>query len=319
MSKLKILTVDDDPDILDVLEVTLMEEYSIIQASTGKEAFEKLKAEKPDILILDYQLPDTIGIKICEELRKNPIFLHLPVLMLTGKGETEDKVKGLSAGADDYMVKPFSPPELLARVQMLIRRSTISLDANPLTRLPGNVSINKELEKRLDSKDRFAVLYSDLDNFKALNDHYGFKQGDEVIKQFSRTMIDAVQEKGNVNDFIGHIGGDDFVVITTYDKAEEIAKKIISEFDKAAPQFYKEPDRIKGYIETKDRSEQIQKFKFVTVSIGIITNRDREFSHIAEVSSVGAELKELAKKCPDSNYIFDRRSGADRPVDKKPE
>jgi len=307
MNKLKILSVDDDPDILDVLEATLEDEFDVVRAETGIEALKKTETEKPDMLILDYMLPDTTGIKICRELRSNPLFIHLPILMLTGKGEVEDKITGLNAGTDDYMVKPFSPQELIARVHMLIRRSTISLDANPLTRLPGNVSINTELKKLLDDKKRFAMLYIDLDNFKALNDYYGFERGDKVIKKLSRIIIDCMQKIGTVNDFIGHIGGDDFVVVTSADKAEAAAKLIISTFDKNCPQFYDESDRIKGYIETKAREGQLKTFPFITVSIGIVTNLYRTFSHTAQISSLGAELKASAKKIAGNSYALDRR------------
>ena len=308
MNKLKILIVDDNPDILDLLEATLEDEYEVIKANKGSELFEELEIGKPDIIVLDYMLPDTTGIKICQKLRNNPLFINLPILMLTGKGELDDKITGLNAGADDYMVKPFSPEELIARVHMLIRRSTISLDANPLTRLPGNISINIELKRLLNNKKKFAVLYLDLDNFKALNDYYGFDRGDRVIKKFSRIIIDCLQKKGTTNDFIGHIGGDDFVVITSIDNAEEAAKLIISTFDKTCPQFYDESDRIKGYIETKARDGNLKQFFFVTVSIGIITNLYRKFSHLAQISSVGAELKRAAKKISTSNYTIDHRT-----------
>ena len=308
MYKIKILIVDDDPDILDLLQITLEDIYEIIQAATGKEALEKAEKESPDLLILDYSLPDIQGPQISETLRQNPHFLHTPILMLTGKGEVEDKVRGLEAGIDDYMVKPFAPQELIARLRMLIRRSNINLDANPLTRLPGNVTINSELEKIIKKQDKFAVLYIDLDHFKALNDYYGFEKGDEIIKEIARILIESVQDKGTVHDFVGHIGGDDFVIITTLDNAEEIAKQIISEIDKAAPNFFEEADRLKGYFETKDRDGKIHKFGFLTLSIGIITNEERAFSHIGEISSVGAELKKLAKMIPESNYVFERRT-----------
>ncbi len=308
MNKLKVLAVDDDPDILDLLEISLEDEFEVIKAATGQEALSSVTKEKPDVIILDYMLPDTTGVEICRQLRNNPLYLHLPILMLTGKGEVEDKVTGLGAGADDYMVKPFSPPELIARIHMLIRRSTISLDANPLTRLPGNVSITNELTKRINNREKFAVLYIDLDSFKALNDFYGFERGDEVIRETSRIIINSVQKNGTVNDFIGHIGGDDFVVITNIDKAEEIAKEIVSNFDKIAPQFYDEKDRLKGYIETEDRSGFQRQFPFVTISIGIITNLYKDFNHIAEISSIGVELKEAAKRVPRSNYVIDRRA-----------
>jgi len=307
MSKLKLLIVDDDPDILDVLEVTLQEEFEVTTASTGSEALEKLKEQPPNLLVLDYVLPDLEGPQICKMIRKDPLLLNLPVLMLTGKGEIEDKVGGLEAGADDYMIKPFSPQELIARIKMLIRRSRASLDANPLTRLPGNVSINKELKEKINSKEPFAVLYVDIDNFKALNDFYGFEKGDTVIKETARILLDAIQRKGSINDFIGHIGGDDFVIVSSPQSAGAIAKKIVDDFDGISSEFFEEKDRAKGYIETKGRDSQIHKTSFPTISIGIITNLEREFTHTAQISSLGAEMKSLAKKFPQSKFIFDKR------------
>lgn len=308
MYKLKILSVDDDPDILDLILATLEGDYEIVQASSGEEAVEKAKQTSPDLLILDYNLPGMTGPEICKALRKDPLFLNTPILMLTGKGETEDKVTGLEAGVDDYMVKPFDPQELMARIRMLIRRSNINLDANPLTRLPGNVSINRELEDKIRRNESFAVLYTDLDNFKALNDYYGFQKGDELIKETARILMNCAQQKGTVKDFVGHIGGDDFVVITNPDNAEDLAKKVIADFDKAAPNFFDQKDRVKGFIETKGRDGLVHKFGFPTISIGIISTEQRQFSHVAEIGSVGAELKKLAKKFSESKYVFDRRN-----------
>jgi len=308
MYKLKILVVDDQPEILEIIEDTLKENFEVLKAYNGNEALNKIKKEIPDLLILDYMLPDINGVEICKILRKDPLWIHLPILMLTGKGEIEDKIKGLESGADDYMVKPFSPKELLARINMLIKRSNINLDANPLTHLPGNVSIHRELEERLKKNEKFAMLYIDINNFKALNDHYGFARGDNVIKETARIIINAVQEKGNPFDFIGHIGGDDFIVISTIEKAEEIAKKIIFDFDKNSINFFDEMDRKKGYIETVGRDNQLHKFGFLTIAIGIVTNQNKEFNHIAEISSMGAELKNFAKKFNTSKYIIDKRS-----------
>ncbi|MFA7676652.1 MAG: response regulator [Candidatus Omnitrophota bacterium] len=308
MRELKILVVDDDPDILELIEATLKEQFEVVTASNGKEAMEKLKLESPNLLVLDYVLPDTQGPQICKAIRKDTLLMNVPILMLTGKGEIEDKVFGLESGADDYMLKPFSPQELIARVRMLIRRSGANLDANPLTRLPGNVSINKELGEEIEKNNKFSVLYIDIDNFKALNDHYGFEQGDTVIKTTARILIDAIHLKGSVNDFIGHIGGDDFVIITSLELAEGIAKKIIADFDKVSPRFFEEKERIRGYIESKGRDGQIHKFSFPTISIGIVSNLNRTFTHTAQISSLGAEMKGLAKKFPESKYIFDKRT-----------
>jgi len=307
MHKLKILIVDDNPDILEVLESTLEEEFKVITAATGNEALKKIKTQSPNLLVLDYVLPDLEGPQICKIIRKDSLLLNVPILMLTGKGEIDNKVEGLEAGADDYMIKPFSPQELIARVRMLLRRSHSNLDANPLTRLPGNVSIHKELAEKIKSKENFAVLYIDIDNFKALNDYYGFEKGDNTIKETARILIDTMQQKGTINDFIGHIGGDDFVIITTHQNSEEIAKTVINEFDKISPKFFEEKDSTKGYIETRGRDGQIHKFSFLTISIGIITALEQNFTHTAQISSLGAEMKSLAKKFPESKYIINQR------------
>lgn len=308
MEKPKILVVDDDKDIVEIIEVTLQDEFNILKAYTGKDALSLIKKNPPDLIILDYILPDIDGPTICKILRQDILTLYTPILMLTGKGEVEDKVYGLESGADDYMVKPFSPSELLARVRMLIRRAHIQLDANPLTRLPGNVSITRELERRMQNKEKFAVLYLDIDNFKALNDYYGFERGNEVIKDLARIILEATQKYESTHSFIGHIGGDDFVVITLPEKAETIAQEIINQFDKASPHFFDEKDREKGYIETLDRTGKKRRFKFLTISIGITDNVNREFQHVAEISFRGTELKEYAKKFPHSKYIIDRRT-----------
>jgi diguanylate cyclase (GGDEF)-like protein len=307
MSKLKVLIVDDDPDILDLLEATLEGEFDLIKASTGKDALAKLKNDTPNLVVLDYMLPDIEGPQICKTIRRDSLLINLPVLMLTGKGEVQHKVEGLEAGADDYMIKPFLPQELIARIRMLIRRPTTNLDANPLTRLPGNVSINKELKEKIKSNENLAVLYIDIDNFKALNDYYGFEKGDEAIKQTARILIDTIQKKGSANDFVGHIGGDDFVIITTPETAEEIAKKIIADFDGVSPKFFDEKDRIKGFIESKGRDNQIHKFGFPTISNGIVTSENANFTHTAQINSIGAEIKGLAKKFSESKYLFDKR------------
>lgn len=304
MEKKLILAVDDDPDILEIIKVILEEEFSVITASEGNQVFKIVKEKKPDLLILDYVLPDISGLEICKKLREDTMYLHLPILMLTGKGETEDKVKGLETGVDDYMIKPFAPEELIARVKMLIRRSSIHLDANPLTRLPGNVSIIKELEEMIRTNTKFALLYIDLDNFKSLNDYYGFLRGDALIKEVAHLIIEAVQKKGSPQDFIGHIGGDDFILITSPENAENIAKEIIDNFFSIRLKFYDEKDIKKGFIETYDREGNLKKFDIVTISVGIINNVKNKYRHAAEITSKASEAKTMAKKNTDKKYII---------------
>jgi len=305
---IKILIVDDEADIRDVLRITLeAENYEVIEAENGEEALKVIQTKSPNLVLLDYKMPRMDGREVCRRIKKDILLRHLPIIMVTGKGDINDKIDGIDAGADDYIVKPFEPKELLARIRMIIRRTESDLEANPLTRLPGNVSILNELLRRMESKTQFAVCYLDLDKFKAYNDIYGFEHGDEVIKETARILIRVVHESGNADDFIGHIGGDDFVIVTTPAMVDKICSKIIESFDKAVPSFYNEADRKKGYIVSRDRQGAETKFSLLSLSIGVVTNQFRSIEHVAEIGEIGAELKGYAKNVGKSNYIIDKR------------
>lgn len=307
---IKILIADDDPDIRDVLKLTLSEEnYEIIETTNGEEAIQHIHKDSPDLALLDYKMPILDGRAVCRLVKQDILLRHLPIIMVTGKGELEDKVGGIEAGADDYIVKPFEPKELLARIKMVLRKTERDLEANPLTRLPGNVSILRELTRRLESKDKFAVCYLDLDKFKAYNDTYGFEHGDDVIRETARILIRMVQQSGEPEDFIGHIGGDDFVVVTIPERVDVICKAIIEDFEKTVPSFYNEEDRKNGYITAKDRKGEVQKIPLLSVSIGVVTNELRAIEHVAQVGEIGAELKSQAKRLERSNYLKDKRAG----------
>ncbi|MBI4845713.1 MAG: response regulator [Candidatus Omnitrophica bacterium] len=308
MRKQKILIIDDEPDIRDVLKITLeCEGFEVIEAKDGVDGLEKVHKTSPDLVILDYKMPKMDGHEVCQILKKDILLRHMPIIMLTGKGEIQDKVKGINAGADDYMVKPFEPQELVARIKMITRRSIRDLDANPLSRLPGNVTIMNELEEAIKSNNDFAVCYLDLDKFKAFNDTYGFEHGDEVIRETARIILNVSHELGNPGDFVGHIGGDDFVLLTTLDKVEAVCYKIIDDFDKSAPKFYNRQDRERGYILAKDRLGNENLIPLISISIGIVTNEYRSISHVAQIGEIGAELKKLAKSKQKSNFVRDSR------------
>ncbi|MFA4842459.1 MAG: response regulator [Candidatus Omnitrophota bacterium] len=304
----KILIVDDDPDIRDILKLTLSEEnYEVVEAGDGEEALKAIHSKPLDLVLLDYKIPKIDGREVCRRVKSDLLLRHLPIVMVTGKGDINDKVGGIDAGADDYVVKPFEPKELLARIRMILRRTERDLEANPLTRLPGNVSILNELDRRLSSTAPFAVCYVDLDKFKAFNDKYGFEHGDEVIRETARILIRAAQTQGRPEDFIGHIGGDDFVVVTTPQVVDKVCQKIIADFEKSAPSFYNEADRKKGYIVANDRKGKEQKIPLLSISIGVVTNVYRKIFHVGQIGEIGAELKEMAKRLERSNYIKDKR------------
>ncbi len=309
MRKEKVLIIDDDPDILDVLNLTLSETFNVISAPNGKEGLELVKTKNPDIIITDYNMPVMDGLEFCRNLRKDVLLAHLPVIMLTGRGDTKDMVTGIESGVDDYLIKPFEPETLLARIRMILKRTNRSLDANPLTHLPGNTSIMDELQNRIDSKKSFAVGYVDLDKFKIYNDKYGFEHGDEVIRQTARVLIESTQEICGTEAFIGHIGGDDFVFVCDDSKADAVSQKIVESFDKASPSFYNEADRNAGFIIGKDRQGQEVKTGFVSVSIGIVSNVANNISHVAQIGEIGAELKKYAKSIEKSVFVRNQRKG----------
>ncbi|MBI3323200.1 MAG: response regulator [Candidatus Omnitrophica bacterium] len=308
MPKERILVVDDEPDIRDVLRLTLETEgYEVHEAADGQEAVQKVRKVNPALILLDYKMPRMEGPELCQILKKDLLLQNLPIIMLTSKGEVSDKVEGINAGADDYVTKPFDPPELLARVRMILRRTARALDANPLTRLPGNVSILEELQARLKSGKPLAVCYMDLDKFKALNDTYGFERGDVIIRAVAKILLLTMREIGTLDDFLGHIGGDDFVLVTRPVAADRICQRVISEVSRMAPSFYDEEARRRGYIEARDRDGQVRKFPLLTLSIGVVTNEQRPLTHVAEIAQIGAELKEWAKEKGGNRWVKDRR------------
>lgn len=308
IKKPKILTVDDDPDILDVLDLTLSELYEVSQADNGEEGLKRIHKIIPDLIICDYMMPVMNGREFCKALKNDILLRHIPVIMLTGKGETQDRIGGIEAGVDDYIVKPFAPDELLARIKMIMRRTTQSLDASPLTHLPGNTSIMESLQMNIDQKVPFAVGYADLDKFKAYNDKYGFERGDEVIKETARILIQCVREVAGPESFIGHIGGDDFVFITNDEIMDKTSQNIIEQFDAKVPAFYTKEDYERGYIVSKDRQGVEQKFGLLAISIGIVSNKTHSIEHVAQVGEIGAELKKFAKSTDGSKFVRDQRS-----------
>jgi PleD family two-component response regulator len=284
-----------------------MARYEVRVAHDGQEAVDQIAGEIPDIVILDVQMPRLNGFEVCKRIKSDIFLRHIPVLMLTAQDSTSYKVAGLESGADDYVTKPFDMDELLARIRTLLRRTRQGLEANPLTRLPGNVTIEKEIMQRIKASTPFAVLYIDLNEFKAYNDIYGFVKGDDIIRETARIIVPLAEA---VHGFCGHIGGDDFVIITTPDEAETLCQRIIAEFDAQSPGFYTPEDRTRGYVITKDRRGQETKFNLLSMSIGVVTNQLRKIKSLGEVSKIGAEMKHFAKDQDGhhkSAYAIDRR------------
>ena len=304
----KILLIDDSPFFRGQLKLTLSKEYDVVEAGTGAEGLDMVKREKPDLVLLDIVMPDYSGFEICRILRESESNNLMPIIMITSQDAQEDVLIGLELGADDYVKKPFNERELVSRIKNIFRRIDRNRNANPLTGLNGNLEIQRDITSRISKGQRFAVIYVDLDNFKAYNDVYGFSNGDRIIILSADILRDQVSLFGNNDDFVGHIGGDDFIMISTPDKAAKICEEVIAEFDEKVLNFYNGEDRERGCITTKNRKGEIDTFPLMSISLAIVTNEHRELNNAVEVGDIAAEVKKKLKTMPGSNYFIDRRT-----------
>jgi diguanylate cyclase (GGDEF)-like protein len=279
----------------------------VVEAVSGQDGIAQATAQPPDLILLDVMLSGIDGYEVCNRLRQQSATVNVPIIMVTALDEIDSKVLGLRTGADDYMTKPFDARELRMRVEAHLRRSVRDLTASPLTGLPGNPLIEQVIALRLQTHEPLAVLYIDLSNFKAYNDVYGWLRGDQVIKMLANLLVEAVTSCGTKTDFVGHVGGDDFVIISIPDCAAELAQEVIKRFDAAVPEFYDAEARTRGYTIVRDRMGKIIHAPIVSVAIAIITNAHRELEHPLQVATLAAEVKQDVKSRPGSHYAFDRR------------
>jgi diguanylate cyclase (GGDEF)-like protein len=307
----RVLIADDDEDIRAFLDITLgLAGFEVLQARDGVEALELVHAHSPDVVVLDVMMPRMDGLEALRRLRHDARTSHIPVLMLTAKAQLQNTIDGLDSGADDYVTKPFDADELLARIRSALRRAEQQRTRNPLTGLPGNESILNDLSERIAQTEPFALLYVDLDQFKPFNDHYGFLRGDEALRALAQLLRKVQSGLADPTAFVGHVGGDDFVLIVDPELAEQVAVAICDHFDVLAPSFYDEDDADAGSIEVADRRGVAQQYGLLSLSIGIASSSLREFAHQGEAVAAATEMKRYAKSRGQggSNYAFDRRS-----------
>ena len=309
MDRITVLICDDEPDVRVWLRLRLKDlGYDVAEAVDGAECLEKAQSEDPGLVILDIQLPDIDGFAVCSELRGRPQTRHIPVVMLTAHHTSlDDRVRGLRLGADDYLPKDIDPEELAARLETVIRRAKSVGETSPLTRLPGNIAISDEIDRRLSAREPFGVAWVDLDNFKAFNDRYGFSRGDEMILEAAKILREAVNIHGRDHDLLGHVGGDDFVVIAGVDRVEQIAEHVVETVDDWFPKLYDEDDRERGYIRSVNRQGAPQTYPIAAVSIAIVLSLAQRFRNVLEVAQAASEVKKLAKARHGSRVVVDRR------------
>jgi GGDEF domain-containing protein len=261
----------------------------------------------PAMVLVDGNGDNTRGLHLTQHLKSDPYTAIVPVAFLED-AHVEGRVhQAFGAGADEVITPIFDPEEQRSRLDVLLTRTERNVSVHPSTRLPGTSEIEREIKRRMDLGGMFAVCYADLDHFKEYNDRYSYNDGDRVILILSRILHDVVKGLCGHDGFVGHIGGDDFILVLPLDMTDPCCSEIVTVFDQLIPFQYSDADRKAGYFFGKDRRGQLHKVPFMTLSIGIVTNERRRFTHPAQVSELATEMKSYAKTLPGSVFVIDRR------------
>ena len=308
MSTPRILITEDEPHLREILKLQLENAgYDVLEACNGQEALELAQRESPDLIMLDVMMPVMDGYETCRRLRTLFTTRSIPIIMLTAKTNGKDIEQGLEGGANDYVTKPWAVRELMLRVRNVLEWSQQQRSASPLTGLPGNATIGDEINRRLTEREAFTLLQLDIDHFKAFNDLYGYSRGDVAIRTLANVLVEASQRFGGAAGFVGHIGGDDFIVVTGPEFAEDLGEEIIAQFDHQVVTLYDPADRERGYIEVRNRQHQIDRFPLMSITIAMVSTERMPVSHAAQLLDISQELKAHGKGIAGSVLVGERR------------
>jgi signal transduction histidine kinase/DNA-binding response OmpR family regulator len=302
-----VLIVDDDPAIRAICaEVLASHGYAPATAGSIAEARRHLAGQRPALVLLDVELPDGEGFELLEGPAPAARAADgCAVVFLSARTAPADKVRGLRLGADDYLAKPFDAQELVARVDGVVRRREAALHTSPMTRLPGGPAIDAEVTRRLAGGIPFALTYADLDNLKSYNDHYGYARADGVLLQLAGILREVAGEHGGEGAFLGHVGGDDFVVVTAPERAAAVGAAAIAAFDRVVPLYYDREDRERGYVEGPDRFGTPRRFPPLALSVATVLAAPGRFRDHGELARAAAGVKDRAKRVPGSVHVIE--------------
>lgn len=290
-----------------IIKKLIKNDYTITTSSSVEKGLGKVYETPPALILIHESLLKGKALKFLKSFKKDNLFSHIPVILIVNPEWEKTNINWDSFPVEDYITSTFRSEEVLNRVSLCVARFYRALDPNPLTRLPGNTSILREIQSVLDLSQKTAISYVDVDNFKAFNDCYGFARGDEALRMTARILSNVIHGLKNDSVFIGHVGGDDFVFITPLDCFDDTCKRIIAGFDSIVPSLYEEEDRKRGNIYSKDRAGKKKYFPIMSISIAVVISDGGRLKHYGEVSEIASQLKKQVKKKSGSNYMVDRR------------
>lgn len=280
--------------------------FDLIEATDAGDLLARLDRASPDAVFLNASQPAEASLEVCRALKRHVFTAIVPVIAYVNAESSQEVADALAAGADEVLADRLSAREAELRLQRALQRAARDVSVHPSTRLPGTVQIERDLVDRLAAAQTFAVCYADLDHFKEFNDRYGYNHGDRVILILSRILRDVVRAL-SPHGFVGHIGGDDFIFTVPYPEMADCCQEILEIFEELIGLQYTEEDRNRGHFFGKDRRGEMYSVPLMTLSIGVVTNRHRSFSHVAQISELATEMKAYAKSLPGSGYAVDRR------------
>ena len=297
----------DDHPFAPWIEHLSVSNYFVYQYPDLLSAMAQIYNDPPDIILLSTQMEGWEH--FLKQMKNDPVYGHLLLMLVADRKSFHDLIPVITdLPLDDLIMGDTEVEEVFARVRIKEIHGNRYLDANPLTRLPGNYSIMNAIQNFIDNRIAFGLTYLDIDNFKSFNDKYGFARGDDMIRMTARILTNVIKRLCPEKGFIGHIGGDDFVFIVLAEAAEECCKQVIQNFDLVSSTLSDDEDRLRGFIETEDRQGKMQRFPLPSVSLSVIDTRQTQILHPGEASAIASELKKVVKKMPGSNYMINRRS-----------
>lgn len=261
----------------------------------------------PAMIIIDEDNVEMDVTELCRIIRADENNSITPIAVISSNIDRLHRIKVLETAIEYFIIKPIDEEYLYYTIKNITSLMYINRRVSPLTGLPGNVQIQAEMKKRIMNKEEFAIMYADLDNFKAYNDIYGFSAGDEIIKFTAKVLLDNVHKIENSDNFVGHIGGDDFVAIISKTDYDTVCQNMISQFDKDITSFYDEDDVERGFVEVANRRGIIEQFPLVSISIAIVEGDKNRFKTTLEIGEIGAQVKHKAKATLGSTYVIDKR------------
>ncbi len=281
--------------------------YQFVKTSSEKNKLKEAMLSLPDLIIVNEDNLKTDTDVILKSLRDNTDYSITPIILVSSISDKVHRTQMLEHGIEIYIVKPLNEMYFFYTIKNISRLIASNRCISALTGLPGNVQIENEMKRRMSSQDIYAVLYMDLDNFKSYNDKYGFMNGDEVIKFTSDLIQESIQKYGIPGDFLGHIGGDDFVAIVNYENAKKIGRSVVKNFDARIKKFYNQEDATKGWIRVVNRKGKLEKYPIMTITVAMISNKYKKYNTTLDIGEDGAMIKKKAKTILGSTFLEDRR------------